>query len=215
MAKRLYFIAKTSYQGLIVEKTIEFEHFRGQSQKQIERSIESMHHAVRAFEGGGKILDVSENSAEPLGRKLAGSNLLYRTEGGQSYPVMNIFHSAKVYEDKGPVMDLLLKEPPVSLEGLGSSGRLLGFHFEGQPYSLTPRHYFYDWIYVNALYQQKTLHEEILRYDIITDIDYNMNKMFASSARACAYFISLCKADKLEEAISSKESFLKIYKMVF
>lgn len=216
MAKRLYFIAKPSYQGLIVEKTIDFEYFRGESQKQKERSIESMHHAIRAFETGGKILDVSKNSDVPLGRKLSGVNLLYETDSG-SYPVMNIFQSAKVFEGGGPYQDLLEEDASLVSQDrrLKESGRILGFHFQGEPYSLTPRHYFYDWIYVSALNQHKELHDEILSYDMITDIDYNMNSMFASSARALAYFISLNRAERLEEAVSSKESFLEIYKMVF
>jgi len=50
---------------------------------------------------------------------------------------------------------------------------------------------------------------------MITDIDYSMSSMFASSARACAYFISLCRSEHLEKALSSRESFLKIYNMVF
>lgn len=216
MAKRLYFIAKPSYQGLIVEKTIEFEYFRGESQKQKERSIESMHHAIRAFETGGKILDVSKNSDVPLGRKLSGVNLLFETDKG-SYPVLNIFQSAKVFEGGGPYEDLLAVDAALVSKDrrLKESGRLLGFHYDGEPYSLTPRHYFFDWIYVNALNQHKELHEEILSYDMITDIDYNMNSMFASSARALAYFISLYRAERLEDAVSSKESFLEIYKMVF
>lgn len=217
MAKRLYFIAKSSYQGLIVEKNIEFEIFRGESLKQKARSIDAMHHAIRAFEGGGKILDVSDSSDEPLGRKLSGMNLLYVTENGLSYPVMNIFQSSKVFEGGGPYLDLLDTNPNNASKDsrLKESGRLLGFHFEGEPYSLTPRHFFFDWIYVNALYQHEELHEEILAYDMITDITYSMNSMFASSARACAYFISLYKTELLEEALSSKEAFSKIYNMVF
>lgn len=216
MAKRLYFIAKPSYQGLIVEKTIEFEYFRGESQKQKEKSIESMHHAIRAFETGGRILDVSKNSDEPLGRKVSASNLFYMTESG-TYPVLNIFQSAKVFDGGGPYRDLLSVEPSLasSDKRLSDSGRLLGFHFEGEAYSLTPRHYFFDWIYVNALNQNKDLHDKILSYDMITDLDYSMNSMFASSARACAYFISLYHADLLEDALTSNESFLKIYRMVF
>lgn len=217
MAKRIYFIAKTSYQGLIVEKTIEYEHFRGESQNQREKSILSMHHAIRAYESGGKILDVSKCSNERLGRDLAGVNLKYRTELGTAYPVMNIFESAKVFEGGGPYQDLLTEESRAVSQDrrLKGSGRLLGFHFEGEPYSLTPRHYFFDWIYINALYQHKELHEKIIAYDMITDLDYSMNSMFASSARACAYFISLYHADLLEDALTSNESFLKIYRMVF
>ncbi|MBO1265991.1 hypothetical protein J3A84_13210 [Proteiniclasticum sp. SCR006] len=217
MAKRLYFIAKPSYQGLIVEKTIHFENFRGQSLNQKHKSIESMHHAIRAFESGGKILEVSTISPDPLGRKLAGVTLLAETRDGLEVPVMNIFESAKVFEKGGPYRDLLEADPFTVSEDkrLTESGRLLGFHFENVPYSLSPRHLFFDWIYLRALYKRKELHEELASYDMVTDIEYNMQSMFASSARACAYFISLYHAGLLDEVMKDPDSFSRIYTMVF
>lgn len=217
MAKRLYFIAKPSYQGLIVEKTIHFEYYRGQNLGQKHKSIESMHHAIRAFESGGRILEVSTVSPDPLGRKLAGVFLLAKNEDGHTVPVMNIFESAKVFERGGPYRDLLEKDPlEVSKdERLSNSGRLLGFHYQNESYSLTPRNMFFDWIYMNVLYEQKALHEELAEYDMVTDIEYSMNSMFASSARACAYFISLYKTGLLDETMKDADSFKKIYSMVF
>jgi|SRR5690554_5591835 len=217
MAKRLYFIAKPSYQGLIVEKTIHFENYRGQSINQKHKSIESMHHAMRAFETGGKILEVSAVSPDALGRKLAGANAVLETEDGNTYPVMNIFESAKVFEKGGPYRDLLEADPLTVSEDerLKSSGRLLGFHFEQEPYSLTPRHLFFDWIYLSALYRQKDLHEELASYDMVTDIEYDVKTMFASSARACAYFISLYHAGLLDEVMKDPETFKTIYTMTF
>ena len=50
---------------------------------------------------------------------------------------------------------------------------------------------------------------------MISDVTYNMGKMFASSARACAYFISLKRADKLESALESVDSFKEIYTYSF
>ncbi|NCC80240.1 MAG: hypothetical protein EOM07_11650 [Clostridia bacterium] len=217
MAKRLYFIAKPSYQGLIVEKTIHFENFRGQSLNQKHKSIESMHHAIRAYESGGKILEVSTISPNPLGRKLAAVSLQAETKDGQEVPVMNIFESAKVFEKGGPYRDLL-EADPLTVSGderLRQSGRLLGFHFENVPYSLSPRHLFFDWIYLRALYERKELHEELASYDMVTDIEYNMQSMFASSARACAYFISLYHAGLLDEVMKDLDSFIRIYTMVF
>lgn len=217
MAKRLYFIAKPSFQGLIVEKTIHFEYYRGQNLNQKHKSIESMHHAIRAFESGGKILEVSTVSPDPLGKKLAGVFLLGKNENGSEVPVMTIFESAKVFERGGPYRDLLEKDPSevAKDERLINSGRLLGFHYQNESYSLSPRNLFFDWIYMSALYKEKALHEEIAQYDIVTDIEYSMNNMFASSARACAYFISLSHAGLLDESMKNIDSFSKIYTMVF
>jgi|LFRM01.1.fsa_nt_gb hypothetical protein len=217
MAKRLYFIAKPSYQGLIVEKTINFEYFRGQDPKQTEKSIESMQHAIKAYESGGKVLEVSKYSPSLLGKQLSSLNLEYENNEGRSYPVINIFESSKVFENGGPYRDLLhvdlkdLDEDP----RLKESGRLLGFHFEDEPYSLEPRSLFFDYIYISALHQQKEIQEKLLEFDMISDVTYQMGKMFASSARACAYFISLKRTNKLESALESLDSFKKIYKYSF
>lgn len=217
MAKRLYFVAKPSYQGLIVEKTIEFEGFRGETLSQKHKSIEAMHHAIRAFESGGRILEVSSVSPDEIGKRLAGTHLFFRTREGDVYSVANIFESSKVFEHGGPYKDLLYADPETVSEDprLRNSGRLLGFYFEDQPYGLVPRNLFFDYIYIQALMEQKELHEEIRRYDMVTDLEYSMGSMFASSARACAYFISLSKAELLEESLKSLESFQKIYTLVF
>ncbi len=217
MAKRLYFIAKPSFQGLIVEKTINFEYFRGQSPKQKQKSIEAMQHAIKASESGGNLLEVSNESTSNLGKILSSLNLKYHTPLGKSYPVLNIFESSKVFEFGGPYRDLLEKDPR-ELENevrLKESGRLLGFNFEDVPYSLAPRSLFFDYIYISALHDKKEIHEELMTYDMITDVTYQMGRMFASSARACAYFISLKKTNLLEEALESPDSFKKIYTYSF
>ncbi len=217
MAKRLYFIAKPSYQGLIVEKTINFEYFRGQNPKQKRKSVDAMQHAIMATESGGKILEVSKESTSDLGIKLSSINLMYKTREGKSYPVLNIFESSKVFEFGGPYRGLLTADPNDLKNDvrLKDSGRLLGFHFEDVPYSLTPRSLFFDYIYIKALNDRKTIHDELLNYDMITDVTYQMGKMFASSARACAYFISLKKTNLIDEALESTDSFKEIYKYSF
>lgn len=216
MAERLYFIAKPSYQGLIIEKTIEFRYFAGQSKSQKQKSMDSMIYAIRAVESGGRILEVSTKSRTPLGILLSGFELLYDDqELGKGVPIVNVFESSKVFELGGPYRDLLHTTPVEAKrdERLVQSGKLLGFHYEGKEYTLQPRSLFYDWIYLRALNAHPEYHEELLNYDIFTDIEYNMKKMFACQARSVAYFVSLYRRDLLEEALKDIETFKKIYTM--
>ncbi len=216
MAQRLYFIAKPSYQGLIIEKTIEFTFFAGQSKSQKQKSMDSMISAIRAVESGGRILEVSTKSRTPLGTQLSGFQLEYfDKEQGKGIPVVNIFEGSKVFENGGPYRDLLHTTPIEAKrdERLLMSGKLLGFHYEGKEYTLQPRSLFYDWIYLHALNAHPEYHEEIFEYDIFTDIEYNMSKMFACQARSLAYFVSLYKCNLLNEALKDIESVKKIYTM--
>lgn len=91
----------------------------------------------------------------------------------------------------------------------------MGFQYERMEYELQPRSLFYDWIYLNALYNHPEYHEELLGYDIFTDIEYNMNKMFACQARFVAYFVSLYRRDLLKETLKDIELFKRIYTMTF
>ena len=58
MAKRLYFIPKSSYQGLIVEKTVNFPEVRGERAHSMKKTLDTMLHVIRAKESGGEILEV-------------------------------------------------------------------------------------------------------------------------------------------------------------
>lgn len=217
MAKRLYFLAKSSYQGLILEKSIEFEYFRGQNIQQKRKSIESMHHAIMAAESGGRILEVSTKSSSTLGQALSAFHLTYTDAAGTAHPVFNIFQSSKVFEGGGPYRDILALTPVEAKrdERIQSSGRLLGFNFEEQPFGLVPRSYFFDWIYLQAMVQHPEFHEELLTYDIFTDIEYNMNTMFACQARAAAYFVALKRQGILEDVLADPEKFQAIYTLTF
>ena len=218
VAQRLYFIAKPSDHGLIVEKNIEFTFFAGQSKFQKQKSIDSMIYAIRAVESGGNILEVSTKSRTPLGNVLSGFQLEYfDKEQGKGIPVVNIFEGSKVFEKGGPYLELLHCTPLEAKrdERLLSSGKLLGFEYEGEKYDLQPRSLFYDWIYLKALNVHPEYHEELLAYDIFTDIEYNMTKMFACQARSVAYFVSLYRKNLLKETMKDIDLFKKIYTMTF
>lgn len=218
MAQRLYFVAKPSYQGLIIEKTIEFTYFAGQSKFQKQKSMDSMIYAIRAMESGGNILEVSTKSRTPLGNLLSGFQLEYfDKELGKGIPIINVFEGSKVFENGGPYRDILNCTPIEAKRDkrLLLSGKLLGFQHEGITYELKPRSLFYDWIYLNALNTHPEYHEELLGYDIFTDIEYNMKKMFACQARSVAYFVSLYRRDLLKEALKDIDTFKKIYTMTF
>ena len=85
------------------------------------------------------------------------------------------------------------------------------FRYQGIEYPLFPKTAFYDYIYIKALLNNKSIYEELIKYDVFTDIEFNEKKSINCQARTCAIFVSLYKSKRIENAMSSFESFAKIY----
>ncbi|BDO04504.1 hypothetical protein KAM622c_40910 [Klebsiella quasipneumoniae subsp. quasipneumoniae] len=71
---------------------------------------------------------------------------------------------------------------------------------------------FYDWLYISALRKQQELAEQIVEYDAFTDIEFNPERSINCQAYSAALYVSLFKQSLLDQAISSKESFLDTIK---
>lgn len=70
------------------------------------------------------------------------------------------------------------------------------------------RLFFYDWLYVNALYLNKDLAKQVLEFDAFTDIEFNPNKAINCQARSAAIFVSLYRNQILDKAIKNEKAFL-------
>ncbi len=110
-AKRLYF--SVNINNLFNEDVIEFEWFPGFAKVQKEKSIISMHQNIRKKENNKdlKILEVSSNSTELLGRSLSAFNLQFR-----DIPIECIFQGSKVFSDGGPYLELLVKRTSLTIK---------------------------------------------------------------------------------------------------
>ena len=73
-------------------------------------------------------------------------------------------------------------------ERLKSSGELIGFEFEETKWGLND--HFYDWLYLNALLQNKNISDQILNYDAFTDIKFNPKKSYNCQAYSAALYKS-------------------------
>jgi len=216
VAKRLYFIPKSSYQGLILEKTVYFPEVRGDRDYSMKKTMETMHHVIRAKESGGQILEVSPYGG-PEGKACTPWLLKLKTQDGKFHPVAALYEAAKVFEHGGPYEDLKEKRAEEILGDprLRQSGKLMGFHFEDEAFTTTPRHKFFDYLYIRALKERADLHEALLKAEIITDVTYQMSSMYLSPARSVSYFISLYQKGLLEKVLSSSEEFDKMYTLTF
>ena len=197
MAKRKTFVV--SLNDIFEEKEIDFVFYSGFSITQKQKSIESLHNAIKELYYDAEILEISSKSPIELGRKLSAFNL--KLDG---IALENIFQSSKVFEYGGPYEDLLSKTPIEAKKDprIKDSGRIIGFKYQGINYPTIPKTLFYDWIYCQALYSDKELMSSINNYDFFTDIEFNHEKSLNCQARSAAIFVSLYQKGLLEECLA-------------
>ena len=213
MAKRPFFISSDKSGCFYTEENADFEFFSGFSISQKRLSINSLHSSILEKYPNSRILEVSRKSESSLGNHLSAFNLLYTLKNGGKVPLENAFQSSKKFEYGGPYSELLSVTP---VEGkqygkLKESGNLISFILEGEEWPLEPKTLFYDYIYISSLFQNKELCKQLLDYDIFTDIEFNPKKSFNCQARSVAICVSLIKQGIIEDFLSDKELFKRIY----
>lgn len=78
-------------------------------------------------------------------------------------------------------------------------------------FPLEPKTAFYDWLYINALYEHREwLRSHILKYAGFTDIEFNPERSINCQARSCALLVTLLKNDWINDAVSSPAAFIHL-----
>lgn len=182
MAQRPAFFIEN---GKVKKKNYNFEWFSGFSKEQKQRSIDSLHRAIKANDPNAKALEISTKGKISLGNKLSAFNLKI---GGVL--LENIFQSSKVFENGGPYLDLLKLSPKEAKRDprLRNSGKLVSFSYQGENFPLEPKSLFYDYIYLKAVKDSLSPVEikSILHYNYFTDIEFNPKKSINTQARSIA-----------------------------
>ena len=180
MAERPVFF---NLQGKVTCRMYSFEWFSGFAVSQKQKSIESLHNAVRKADTAARPLEISTKSKEPVGVKLSAFNLRLN-----HYTLENIFQSAKVFENGGPYPDLLEVPPKEAKHDkrLSNSGKLKAFRYQAEDFPLIPQTVFYDYIYIAAVKESLTAEEldAISKYNYFTDIEFNPARSINTQARS-------------------------------
>lgn len=200
MANRPVFCSIDEY-PYVKQVDIDFEFFSGFSISQKQKCIKSLHESFNSIYPKRKVLEVSSKSYQDKGIEFSAFNLKkYVKQIDSRVSVENIFQSSKVFEDGGPYRNLLLVSAKEAKKEIRNhDGSLLKkFNFEDYDYPLVPRTFFFDYIYMNALLENKELIDILIQYDSFTDIEFNPNKSINCQAKACATFVSLYRLNKLD-----------------
>lgn len=208
MATRPVFIPNFEEGSLVREVDTEFKWHPGFAVTQKRKNIRGLHEAA-AEKGISPILEISTKSERKLGRKLSAFNLKVIVGKTHEMTVEAAYQASKVFERGGPYTELYNKSPREVKKDprLRESGNLIKFNLKGDVWELEPKTAFYDWIYVNALYQHKDIKHKILDFNGFTDIEFNPKKSINCQARGAALFVSLLKRGILRKVLRDKEAF--------
>jgi len=210
MARRPIFSPDLTKVG-VIEKTFDFKWHSGISPEQKKKSILDLHKSANHC-GLKNILEISSKSELRIGIQLSAFNLSFITKKKKvKLSVECAFHASKYFEFGGPYTDLLFSNSLAAKRDrrLKTSGDLKGFRFFNLNFPLLPRTYFYDWLYINTLLQNKKLAEDVLFFENFSDIEFNPQKSINCQAHALALYISLYKLGMLKEATLSPADFLQ------
>ncbi len=215
MASRIGFVSIGNKVG---ERLYNFEWFMGLSLSQNQKSIRSLHDAIKKT-GITNVLEVSRKSEEEIGRRLSAFNLMLEVNGVKS-SVEGYYHGSKVFNGNIKLEDCIKMNPKDSKKYVKDeiekkNLKLIGFDFNGIQFDLTTKSLCYDYIYILALTQNEELSNEILKYDCFTDIAFNQAKSIACQARACALFKYLKNKDLVNMFIKKPKKFGYLYKNMY
>ena len=175
--------------GKVCGRDMEFEWFAGFSVSQKQKSVNSLHNAIRTLVPDAHPLEISTKSTEPLGVKLSAFNL--KLDGR---PLECVFQSSKVFDDGTDKphtewLSLHPKEAKTAAVAMHSAGlKLTAFEYNGIRFPLLPKTAFYDYIYLNAVRESLTADEiaHLADYDHFTDIEFNPKRSLNTQARTAA-----------------------------
>ena len=181
---------------------VEFVWKAGLSTAQKQRNIAALHESFLHRKPDSVPLEISSKSKNPLGVNLSAFNLKKHIPSlNIDIPVENAYQGGKKYEFGGPYTDLYEKNPKDAKrdDRHNTSGSMIAFSFEDVDYPIEPKNGFYDWLYIQALLENKEMGEEVQNYNAFTDIEFNPNKSINCQARAAAMFVGIAKAGLLDQ----------------
>ena len=210
MAQRPVFYVNTTC-PYYREELVTFQFSPGFAVVQKQKNILAIHEEFSRRHRNARPLEISSKSDNVLGMQLSAFNLPVQS-GKTNTTVEAAFQSSKVFRDGGPYTDLLEQPPYIAKKDqrLRESGPLVGFSYNGTVFPLEPKTFFYDWLYINAIWDNQELAEKVGMYNAFTDIEFNPEKSINCQARSAAIFVSLCATGQIKDALVIPQRFKEI-----
>jgi hypothetical protein len=211
MAKRPIFIPDFNSSQLVREEIIEFQWHPGFAKVQVQKSITSLHESA-AKKGISPILEISSKSMNKLGVALSAFNLILEVKGNHRISVECAYQGSKVFAKGGPYTELYFvssKEAKTD-ERLKHSGQFIAYSFFDEEFPTKPITAFYDWLYLTALWQNRSLVDKLLDFQGFSDIAFNPQRSINCQAHAAALYISLFKRGEIENVLKDRDYYMAL-----
>ncbi len=208
MAKRPVFMMKDVF-PFYEAMEVEFQFYPGFAVSQKHKSIRSLHESF-GRQAPGNVLEISTKSTDDLGIMLSAFNLSIAVKG-RKISLECAFQGSKQFRGGGPYTDLYDASPWEAKKDarLKESGELIGFNLAGKSFCSEPKDFFYNWIYIKALWENAGYLRRLAPYSAFTDIEFNPKKSLNCQARAVAIAMGLKKAGLLEQCMADEGNFLR------
>ena len=204
----VYYVSKTA--PYYKAERVSFYSYPGTTAIQKQRNTEELHERFKARHKNARLLEISRYSEELLGVLLDDKSLSL-SMGKKKAVIESAFYAGKVFRGGGPYTDLLSFPPRVVKKDprLHESGKLMWFALNGWAFPSEPQCFFYDWLYINAVWEKEDLAEKICEYNAFTDAEFNPEEPACCQARSAAIFVSLCACGKIKKALLSPKKFME------
>lgn len=215
MAERPVFIPAPDDPALVRVINFPLVWHSGFAPVQKKKNIEGLH-AAAAQAGYSPLLEASTKSDEELGQHLSAFRLKVKSDRAGKIPLECAFQGSKIFEFGGPYTDLYFMAEAREAKRdprLQASGRITGFEFNGFHFPTEPKTAFYDWLYINAIFEHRDwlkFKSPFCQYAGFTDIEFNPAKSINCQARSCALFSALMSSNLLERAVESPRAYLDL-----
>ena len=182
MARRMVFFVKD---GKVERKKIKFKGIPGKSEDVLNNNVKRLHSKLTQ-----RALEVSRYSQDPLGIKMDRRALYIQPNYAGGIYLESFYQGSKIFENGGPHRHWVFLSPIDVLDDkrLENSGQIVRYWslFEHE-YWYESEHYF-DYHYIKACVRSLSKYdlEELLKYEVFTDIEYNPNKEDITPAIAAA-----------------------------
>lgn len=153
------------------------------------------------------ILEISTRSQNPFGKSMSPFNLQITLKSGRRVKVECAYQGSKVFKDNEQYPDIYWGTPRDAALDKRVKGRAPeGFNFFGKAYSPNPKHSFFNFLYIIALFQRKDdVYGKLSEFDGYTDMFYSPRKDVNCQARAAAQYVSMMRQGLINKDTSSAE----------
>lgn len=192
---------------------VDFEWHSGFAISQRRKSIDSLHRSALATGEASKVLEVSSRSQEVVGMMLSAFSLRIAHPDHGRMSLESGFQGSKVFSSTGQLTaayKLDARDAKSLAREVNSHESLVGFRWGSFEWSLEPKSWFYDWLYIKAVLESdNSLTGLIRQFDGFTDIEFNPDKSFNCQARSCAIIASTSNDEELIQLIVNPRSMVE------